>query len=85
MRQKFTKKNNKVKKRGRQRIRFQGGQAGSKQAESGIHMKDRTTGKIHRTIDDNPSGDKGKTDTIYRGGNGCTTSDSNETRVAEGR
>jgi len=46
---------------------------------------DRTTGKEHGTIDHNPTADKGKTDTIYKGGNRCTTSDSNETRVAEGR
>jgi len=46
---------------------------------------ERPTGKGHRTIDDNPTADKGKTDTIYKGGNRCTTSDINETRVAEGR
>jgi len=51
-----------------------------------IRNTDRTTGKGHGTIDDNPTGDKGKTDTIYRGGeHRCTTSDSNETIVAEGR
>jgi len=43
-------------KRGRQRIQVQGRQG----------QTDRTTGKRHGTIDDNPTGDTGKTDTIYR-------------------
>jgi len=45
MRQKFTKKPTRFQKGGRQRIRVQGRKAGSKQAESGIHTKDRTTAK----------------------------------------
>jgi len=61
MRQKFTKKQQGP-KRGRQ------GQTGR------IRNRDRTTGKGHRTIDDNPAGDKGKTDTLYRGvKHRCTT------------
>jgi len=73
-----------------QKHKVQKGQAenpGSGQAGSTGRTRntDRTTGKGHGTRDDNPTGDKGKTDTIYRGGNRCTTSDSNETRVAEGR
>jgi len=65
----FTKKTRS--KRGRQRIQVQGmqGQTGR------IRNTDRTTGKGHGTIDDNPTGDKGKTDTIYRGEHRCTTSD----------
>jgi len=42
------------------------GQAGSK---GRTRNTDRTTGKGHGTRDDNPTGDKGKTDTTYRGGN----------------
>jgi len=38
-----------------------------------------------QTKDNNPARDKGKTRTIYRGGNRCTTWDSNKTRVAESR
>jgi len=54
-------------KRGRQRIVGQGRQG--QQAEP--DTTDRTTGKRHRTRDDNPTADKGKTDdTIYRGETG---------------
>jgi len=49
-------------KRGRQRIRVQGRQAGRIR-----NTKDRTTGKRHGTIDDNPTGDKGKTQYIGGG------------------
>jgi len=50
-------------KRGRQRIRVHG-----RQGQTGrIRNTDMTTGKGHGTIDNNPTEDKGKTDTIYRG------------------
>jgi len=48
----------------RQRIGGKGRQAGSKQAG-----QEYTGHKEDRTKDNNPAGDKGKTDTIYRGGN----------------
>jgi len=82
MRQKFTTKKQQGPKRGRQRIQVQG-----RQGQTGrIRNTARMTGKGYRTTDDNPTRDKRKTDTIYRGGgNRCTTSDSNEIRVAEGR
>jgi len=54
-----------------QKNKVQTGQAGST-------GRTRNTGKGHGTRDDNPIADKGKTDR-------CRTSDSNETRVAEGR
>jgi len=55
-----------------QKHKVQTGQAenpGSGQAGSTGRTRntDRMTGKGHGTRDDNPTGDKGKTDTIYRG------------------
>jgi len=59
MKQKFTTKTTRS-KRGRQRTQVQG-----RQGQTGrIRNTDRTTGKGHRTIDDNPTADKGKTDNI---------------------
>jgi len=37
--------------------------------QAGSTSRTRTMGKGHGTRDDNPTADKGKTDTIYRGGN----------------
>jgi len=73
-----------------QKNKVQTGQAenpGSGQAGSTCRTRDtdRTTGKGHGTRGNNPTADKGKTDTIYRGGNTVVRHQTNETRVAEGR
>jgi len=60
-------------------------QKGQAESTGRTRNTDRTTEKGHGTRDDNPTGDKGKTDTIYREEHRCTTSDTNETRGAEGR